>query len=58
METRWTVLKEVSPSGKTLFKCNVCGRVSQTPEKSCDNSFACEFFENTRHTYEQKVNNG
>jgi hypothetical protein len=29
------VLEERSPSGKTMFKCGICGRVSQTPDKWC-----------------------
>lgn len=32
---RWEVLEETSPSGRTLFRCGVCGRVSPTPDKRC-----------------------
>jgi len=32
---RWQTLEERSPSGKMLFKCSVCGRISQTPDKEC-----------------------
>lgn len=32
---RWDTLEETSPSGKTLFKCRACGRVSPTPDKAC-----------------------
>jgi hypothetical protein len=34
-EPQWTVLDRVSPSGKRLFWCQRCGRVSQTPDKTC-----------------------
>lgn len=34
-KARWTILDETSPSGKTLFVCKVCGRVSVTPDKNC-----------------------
>ncbi len=34
-EPRWTVLRFVSNSGRTLFGCGHCGRVSQTPDKEC-----------------------
>jgi hypothetical protein len=32
---RWEPIVRTSPSGKTLFVCLVCGRVSQTPDKAC-----------------------
>lgn len=32
---RWKVLDETSPSGKRLFGCDDCGRVSTTPDKFC-----------------------
>lgn len=32
---RWKKLEETSPSGKTMFKCLICERVSVTPDKSC-----------------------
>jgi hypothetical protein len=32
---RWVKLNCTSPSGKTLFVCRYCGRVSATPDKSC-----------------------
>lgn len=34
-EGRWQVLNEVSPSGKTMFRCLICLRVSPTPDKEC-----------------------
>ena len=34
-KARWTILNETSPSGKTLFCCKVCGRISVTPDKGC-----------------------
>lgn len=35
MESRWQVLKETSASGKTMFRCLICKRVSPTPDKNC-----------------------
>lgn len=32
---RWITLKATSPSGKTLFACKYCGRVSPFPDKAC-----------------------
>lgn len=32
---RWVTLRRTSNSGKTLFVCTVCGRVSPTPDKEC-----------------------
>lgn len=32
---RWEVLEERSPSGKALFQCRQCKRVSTTPDKEC-----------------------
>lgn len=32
---RWAMLKATSPSGKTLFVCLCCGRVSPTPDIWC-----------------------
>ena len=31
----WKVLEETSPSGKRLFVCTSCGRISYTPDKFC-----------------------
>lgn len=33
--SRWIKLDETSPSGKTLFRCVICERVSPTPDKAC-----------------------
>lgn len=33
--SRWTLLKETSPSGKRLFGCSICGRISVGPDKTC-----------------------
>lgn len=33
--SRWQQLASVSPSGKTLFVCTVCGRSSPTPDLRC-----------------------
>lgn len=33
--TRWELLEETSPSGKTLYKCTQCERKSYTPDKWC-----------------------
>lgn len=35
MRTRWVRLVATSPSGKTLYVCTVCGRLSSTPDKAC-----------------------
>lgn len=32
---RWVTLRRTSNSGKTLFVCTVCGRVSPIPDKDC-----------------------
>ena len=32
---RWVMLAATTPSGKTLFMCSVCGRISPTPDKRC-----------------------
>mgnify|MGYP001130195034 CR=1 FL=1 len=34
-QSRWAMLRKTSNSGKTLFSCTVCGRVSTTPDKTC-----------------------
>jgi hypothetical protein len=33
--SRWDLLAKTSPSGKSLFRCNECGRESTTPDKTC-----------------------
>lgn len=35
MSSRWKILDRTSPSGKPLFECQNCGRVSPTPDKRC-----------------------
>ena len=42
---RWTLLPNTSPSGKMLFQCKYCGRITTTPDKTCNN--ACETKEGT-----------
>lgn len=32
---RWVELAETTPSGKMLFACTSCGRISVTPDKTC-----------------------
>jgi len=32
---KWLEIVRRSPSGKTLFVCTYCGRVSPTPDKTC-----------------------
>jgi len=34
-EAGWRMLSAVSKSGKTLYVCLHCGRISQTPDKTC-----------------------
>lgn len=35
MKTRWVRLRRTSTSGKTLYLCRSCERVSPTPDKRC-----------------------
>jgi hypothetical protein len=42
--SRWIVCPKEMPasnSGKTVFKCRVCGRLSVTPDKACNDPM-CE----------------
>lgn len=34
-KSRWELMTETTPSGKSLFKCSSCGRVSVGPDKTC-----------------------
>lgn len=34
-DSRWVELYATSPSGKTLFVCRMCGRISPTPDRNC-----------------------
>lgn len=34
--SRWIELYATSPSGKTLFVCKYCGRISPLPDKTCN----------------------
>lgn len=40
--SRWVVLPFNSGSGKTLFRCGVCGRLSNTPDKRCPDKWGCD----------------
>ncbi len=33
--TRWLLIRATTPSGKRLFVCTDCGRLSPTPDKKC-----------------------
>ena len=33
--SRWIELYATSPSGKTLFVCRMCGRISPVPDRTC-----------------------
>lgn len=33
---RWTPIGIVSPSGKTLFICLICGRMTPAPDENCN----------------------
>lgn len=33
--SRWVRIERTSPSGKSLFVCTVCGRMSVAPDKTC-----------------------
>jgi hypothetical protein len=35
MRSRWVILRRASNSGKVLFFCRSCERISQTPDKIC-----------------------
>lgn len=34
--SRWILLHKTSPSGKSLFVCRMCGRITPAPSKTCD----------------------
>ncbi len=34
-QNRWIEISQTSPSGKMMFSCRSCGRVSVTPDKDC-----------------------
>lgn len=34
-KSRWEPLTETTPSGKSLYRCSKCGRVSVGPDKTC-----------------------
>lgn len=36
MQSRWVPIKLTSRTGKQLFVCTICGRVSPTPDKKCN----------------------
>jgi hypothetical protein len=40
--SRWVVLPFTSGSGKTMFRCGVCGRLSVTPDKACPDNWGCD----------------
>jgi len=42
---RWELLDETTPSGKRLFRCLVCDRVSPTPDKRCPGAVNCASIE-------------
>ena len=35
MSTRWKLMSKVTPSGRRLFLCGLCGRESIAPDKTC-----------------------
>jgi hypothetical protein len=43
--SRWVVLPFTSGSGKILFRCGVCGRLSNTPDISCPDKWGCETYD-------------
>ena len=43
--SRWVVLPFTSGSGKMLFRCGVCGRLSNTPDKRCQDKWGCEEYD-------------
>jgi hypothetical protein len=40
--SRWRIIEQTSPSGKTLFRCRCCGRIDISPQMRCLSSPACE----------------
>lgn len=36
LRNRWVPLQRKSPSGKILYCCLCCGRISPTPDKTCE----------------------
>lgn len=49
--SRWITLEETSPSGKCLFRCSVCERVSIAPDKTCEGQLCHRHDELTIHRY-------
>lgn len=45
---RWVLLPFTSPSGKLLFACEECGRISPTPDKRCSGPGATKNCEESR----------
>lgn len=43
--SRWVILPFNSGSGKTLWRCGVCGRLSNTPDKRCPDKWPCEEYD-------------
>lgn len=52
--SRWAELYKTTPSGKTLFVCRCCGRITPVPDRSCPAppevdankyAIACEMFD-------------
>jgi hypothetical protein len=35
MQARWQIIDKTSNSGKQLYRCLICERVSPTPDKDC-----------------------
>lgn len=40
--SRWVVLPFNSGSGKTMWRCGICGRLSNTPDKRCPDKWGCD----------------
>jgi len=62
MYSRWSMLITVTPSGKQQYVCQICGRVSCFPDKSCPGTLvrlygkdgatsSCEQLEKTFQTH-------
>lgn len=41
LNSRWVTIRRTTPSGKTLFFCRSCERVSISPDKYCPDE-SCE----------------
>lgn len=41
--SRWRLLRSLPRSGRSLFRCVICGRITVAPDKDCESG--CEVYE-------------